>query len=100
MMGQAYLYFVINTARAATMGLKGMSQPIDVSQIYNTFYHVVRELEAFVEVDDLRISFDSHKNVYLLGKDFQEQLHANFALHRAVRSELQNLIAKHRSLKS
>ena len=76
-----------------------MSQPIDVRQIYSTFCNVVQELEAFVEVDDLRIVFDSHKNVYLLGKDFQEQLHANLAANSQVRSELQNLIAKHRSLK-
>jgi hypothetical protein len=76
-----------------------MSQPIDVSRIYNTFHHVVRELEAFVEVGDLKIAFDSQKNVYLLGNDFQEQLHFDSALPRRVRSELQNLIAKHRSLK-
>jgi hypothetical protein len=73
---------------------------MDVSQIYNTFYHVVQELEAFVEVDDLKIAFDSHKNVYLLGKDFQEQIDVYLALHRAVKRELQNLIAKHRSRKS
>jgi bacterioferritin (cytochrome b1) len=80
-----------------------MSQPVNVSQvsqIYNTFYHLVRELEAFVEVDDLKIAFDSHQNVYLLGQDFQEQLHADFAAHREVREELRNLIAKHRSRKS
>ena len=74
-----------------------MSQPIDVSRIYNTFHHVVRELEAFVEVGDLKIAFDSQKNVYLLGNDFQEQLQVNFALHREVREQLRKLIAKHRS---
>jgi hypothetical protein len=77
-----------------------MSQPIDVNQIYNTFYHLARELELFVEVGDLKIAFDSHKNVYLLGNDFQEQLQANFALHREVRDELRTLIAKHRSQKN
>ncbi|MEW6495769.1 MAG: hypothetical protein AB1589_25100 [Cyanobacteriota bacterium] len=77
-----------------------MSQSIDVSQIYNTFYHIARELEPFVEIGDLKIAFDSHKNVYLLGNDFQEQLHANLALHREVREELRNLIAKRRSQKS
>lgn len=77
-----------------------MSQPIDVSQIYNTFYHVARELEPFVEVGDLKIAFDSHKYVYLLGNDFQEQLQVNLALHREVREELRNLIAKRRSRKS
>ena len=73
-----------------------MSQPIDVSQIYNTFYHLARELEPFVEVGDLKIGFDSQKNVYLLGNDFQEQLQANWALHREVREQMRNLIGKHR----
>ncbi|HEY9607672.1 MAG TPA: hypothetical protein V6C85_39165 [Allocoleopsis sp.] len=79
-----------------------MSEPInvrDVSQIYNTFYHLVEELEPFVEVSDLKIAFDSQKNVYLLGSDFQEQLQVNFTLHREVRNELRILIAKHRSQK-
>ncbi|MBD1834884.1 hypothetical protein H6F61_19820 [Cyanobacteria bacterium FACHB-472] len=56
-----------------------MSQSIDVSQIYNTFYHLAQELEPCVEIDDLRIIFDSQNNVYLLGKYFQEQLHVNFS---------------------
>ena len=76
-----------------------MSQSIDANQIYNTFYNLAQELEPFVELGDLKIAFDSQKNVYLLGNDFQEQLHANFALHREVREELRKLIAKHRSLK-
>jgi len=46
---------------------------------------------------DLKIAFDSQKNVYLLGNDFQEQLQVNFALHREVREQLRKLIAKHRS---
>lgn len=79
-----------------------MSEPInvrDVNQIYSTFYCLVKELELFVEVGDLKIAFDSQGNVYLLGSDFQEQLQVNFALHREVRNELRILIAKHRSQK-
>lgn len=76
-----------------------MSQSIDVSQIYNTFYHLAQELEPFVEINDLRITFDSQRNVYFFGKYFQQQLHVNFSLHREVREELRNPVAKHRSQK-
>jgi hypothetical protein len=77
-----------------------MNQSIDARQIHNTFYHVVRELDAFVEVDDLKIAFDSHNNVYLVGNDFQEQLQVNSSVSSEVRGELLRLIAKHRSRKS
>lgn len=76
-----------------------MSRPIDVNQIYNTFYNLVQELEPFVEINDLKISFDSQKNVYLLGNDFQEKLQSKFSLYVEVREELRNLIAKRRSQK-
>lgn len=68
----------------------------EVSQIHNAFFHLVRELEPFVEVNDLRVSFNGKGNAFLEGDDFREQLHANFSLHRLVREELLSLIAKHR----
>jgi hypothetical protein len=42
-------------------------------------------------------AFDSEGNAYLIGDDFQEQIHANFMLWREVRNEIRILIAKHRS---
>lgn len=74
-----------------------MNSSADASQVFNTFYHLVQELEPFVRVSDLKIAFDQQRNVYLLGDDFQEQVHANFSLPREVRGELRKLIAKHRS---
>ncbi len=53
--------------------------------------------EPFIKTDDLRIAFDSEVNVYLIGDDFQEQIHANFMLWREVKNEIRLLIAKHRS---
>lgn len=74
-----------------------MNQPAVPSQVVNTFHHLVKELEPFVKVDDLKIAFDSKFNVYILGDDFQEQLNSNFQLHRVVREDIRILIAKHRS---
>ena len=69
----------------------------NVSQLFNTFFHLTQELEPFVKVDDLKIAFDYRGNAYLQGNDFHEQIHANFTLWREVRNEIRCLIAKHRS---
>ena len=69
----------------------------NVGQIFNTFFHLTRELEPFVKVDDLKVAFDNKGNVYLQGEDFQEPIHTNFSLPREVRNEIRQLLAKHRS---
>ena len=74
-----------------------MSNPPDVAQVFNTFTNLTNELKLFTKTDDLKIAFDSQDNVYLIGDDFQEQIHTNFTLWREVRNELRILIAKHRS---
>ncbi|MGB6295323.1 MAG: hypothetical protein WBF90_03960 [Rivularia sp. (in: cyanobacteria)] len=74
-----------------------MNQSPNPSQVVSTFVNLTRELEPFVKLDDVRIAFDSKGNVYIQGDDFQEQLHANFALWREVREEIRIIIAKHRS---
>jgi hypothetical protein len=74
-----------------------MSNSVNVAQIFNTFANLTKELEPFIKTDDLRIAFDSEANVYLIGDDFQEQIHANFMSWREVRNEIRILIAKHRS---
>lgn len=71
-----------------------MNQHTDVSQVFNTFFHLVNELEAFADVSNLKIAFDSERNVYLIGTDFQEQLHSNLALLREVKAELRQIIAR------
>lgn len=67
------------------------------NEVINAFRNLVRELEPFVKVDDLRVAFDMKGNVYILGDDFQEQLNSNFQLHRVIREDIRMLIAKHRS---
>jgi hypothetical protein len=67
----------------------------DVSMIFNTFFHLVNELEAFADVSQLKIAFDRENNVFLIGSNFQEQLQCNFTLHREVKTELRQLIAQH-----
>ena len=67
------------------------------NEVMNAFRNLVRELEPFVKVDDLRVAFDMKGNVYIIGDDFQEQLNSNFQLHRVIREDIRILIAKHRS---
>ncbi|QHG21280.1 hypothetical protein [Nostoc sp. ATCC 53789] len=74
-----------------------MSNSANVAQVFSTFVNLTKELKPFVKTDDLRIAFDSEGQVYLIGDDFQEQIHANFSLWRKVRNEIRILIAKHRS---
>lgn len=64
---------------------------------FNTFVNLIEELKPFVKTDDLRVAFDSKRNAYLIGDDFEEQIHANFTLWRDIRNEIRILIAKHRS---
>lgn len=71
----------------------------NVAQTFNTFFHLIQELEPFVKVDDLRVAFNGQGDTYLEGDDFQERLNANFTVVREVQSEMRSLIAKHRSTK-
>jgi predicted component of type VI protein secretion system len=72
-----------------------MSQHTDVSQVFNTFSNLLSELEAFADVSNLKLAFDRERNVYLLGSNFQEQLHANLSSWREVKAELSQIIAKY-----
>ena len=72
-----------------------MNSQQKVSQIFNTFYHLLKELELFIDTHDLKLAFDRDGNAYLLGSGFQEQLKANPTLSREVRQEMRDIIAKH-----
>jgi hypothetical protein len=74
--------------------LNSMSLHSNASQVLNTFINLVKELEAFTEVSNLKIAFDREGNAFLIGPDFQEQLHANPVLHREVKAELRQIIAQ------
>ena len=54
-----------------------MNKPTQVGQIFNTFVHLLAELEPFVETKDIRLSFDASGHAFLQGADFQVQLQAN-----------------------
>lgn len=66
-----------------------------VSQTFNTFANLLKELEPFVEIKDLRLAFDKDGNAYLMGENFTETLKANPRLWREVKAEMREIIAKH-----
>lgn len=68
----------------------------EAGSVVNTFRHLTAELEPFVKVDDLKLCFDRHGNVYLQGDDFQEQIQAKFSVTRELQNELRRILAKHR----
>ena len=72
-----------------------MSQHPNASQLFNTFINLVRELEQFADVRDLKLAFDSEGKVYLIGSGFQEPLQSNLALWREVSAEMRDIIARH-----
>lgn len=71
------------------------TQTLNATQIYGSFLNLLKDLEAFVDVQDLKLSFDRSHRAYLSGRDFEEEIVANFSLHREVRSAMQAIIAKH-----
>lgn len=64
-------------------------------QTHNTFCHLLKELEKFVDTRDIKLAFDREGNAYLQGKGFSEQLQANPDIHRLVAAEMREIIAKH-----
>lgn len=72
-----------------------MSTPHQPGQTVNTFLNLARELSALVDVGDLKVAFDKDGNAYLEGRDFCEKLIADPMLHRLVRQEMLDIIAKY-----
>lgn len=69
----------------------------DPSSVVSLFRTLTAELEPFVKVDDLKLCFDRHGNVYLQSDDFQEQLQTGVGAAQEFQSELRSILAKHRS---
>lgn len=67
----------------------------NVSQIYNTFYHVLNELEPFAQIEGVRLAIDYQGRTFVCGQNFDMQLQSNFSLHRELRLEIQGIIAKY-----
>jgi hypothetical protein len=68
-------------------------------QCFSEMYYLVR-LEPFANVTEMRLAFDKDGNVFLIAPDFSEPLKADPTLHRSVREEMRQAIAKHRSIHS
>ncbi|MEM1242775.1 MAG: hypothetical protein AAGI45_23335 [Cyanobacteria bacterium P01_H01_bin.26] len=66
-----------------------------IGQTFNTFHHLMTELEPFVETQELRLSFTPSGQAFLMGPGFCEPLQADPALHRKVQQEMREIIAKH-----
>ena len=77
-----------------------MTSMRDVAQTFNTFHHLLKDLEPFVDVKDMRLSFDMEGNAFLAAPDFSVQLQADSKVHRLVREEMRQVIAAHRSIHS
>ncbi|QQE64155.1 hypothetical protein GFS31_08340 [Leptolyngbya sp. BL0902] len=77
-----------------------MASGQDISQIYNAFHHLLKDLEPFVNVTEMHLAFDKDGNVSLIAPDFTEPLKADPKLHRLVREEMRQVIAKYRSIHS
>jgi hypothetical protein len=69
----------------------------DPSSVVSLFRNLTADLEPFVKVDDLKLCFDRHGNLYLQGDDFQEQIQTGFGTAQEFQSELRSMLAKHRS---
>ena len=72
----------------------------NVGQVFNTFHHLLKELEPFVDTKDMRLAFDKDGNGFLIAPDFSEPLQADPKLHRLVREEMRQIIARHRSIRT
>jgi len=77
-----------------------MNIPARVGQLYNTFHHLMKDLEPFVDVTGMRLSFDKDGNAFLVAPDFSEPLQADAKAHQKVREEMRQVIAKHRSIQA
>ena len=71
-----------------------------VAQVYGVFQSLLNDLEPFVNVSEMRLAFDKGGNAFLVAPDFSEPLTADPTLHRQVREEMRQVIAKHRSIHS
>lgn len=64
-------------------------------QTFNTFRHLLKDLEEFIDKSEIKLAFDGEGNAYLMGANFSEQLQAKPELTREVRNEMRDIIARH-----
>jgi len=72
-----------------------MNYSSKAGQTFNTFFHLLKDLEKFIDKSEIKLAFDGEGNAYLIGPDFSEQLQAEPQLTREVKNEMREIIAKH-----
>jgi hypothetical protein len=77
-----------------------MASTQNVGQIFNTFHHLLKDLEPFVDVKEICLTSDKDGQAFLVAPDFSEPIQADPKIHRLVREEMRQVIAKHRSIPS
>lgn len=64
-------------------------------QTFNTFHHLLKDLEEFIDKREIKLAFDEEGNAYLLGPNFSELLRAKPELTREARNEMRDILARH-----
>ncbi|MBD1914296.1 MULTISPECIES: hypothetical protein [Cyanophyceae] len=77
-----------------------MASSQDVGQIFNTFHHLLMDLDPFVNVKEMRLTFDKDGQAFLVAPDFSELIQSDPKIHRLLREEMRQIIAKYRSIQA
>ena len=77
-----------------------MASSQDVGQIFNTFHHLLMDLDPFVNVKEMRLTFDKDGQAFLVAPDFSEPIQSDPKIHRLLREEMRQIIAKYRSIQA
>ena len=72
-----------------------MNQMHKIGQTFNTFHHLLKDLEKFIDKRGIKLAFDEEGNAYLLGPNFSEQLKAKPEITHEVRNEMRDIIARY-----
>ncbi|MGB3310504.1 MAG: hypothetical protein WBG32_12295 [Nodosilinea sp.] len=76
-----------------------MASTQNVGQTFNTFHHLLKDLEPFVDVKEMRLTFDKDGQAFLVAPDFSEPIQSDPKIHRLLREEMHQIIARHRSIR-
>jgi len=72
-----------------------MSPPYDPASTFNTFYNLLKELDGFIDITHLELSFNFQKHAFLSGPGFKVPLSAKPELHREMREEMRQILLHH-----
>jgi len=72
-----------------------MSHQYDPASTYATFFHLMKDLDGFIDTAPLELTFDKDGRAYLCGSGFREELTADPNVARLVRQEMREILVKH-----